>query len=50
MKGRVKGSDQDVTYRDHIKNTNGFPNIIKHHINTFIQVGYTTHPVWGSNT
>ena len=26
MKGSVKGSDQDVTYRDHIQNTNGFRN------------------------
>ena len=31
MKGRVKVSDKDVTYRDHIKNKNLFPNSIKHH-------------------
>ena len=50
MKGRVKGSDQDVTYRDHIQNKNLFQKIIKHHINSFIQVLYTTHSVRESNT
>ena len=50
MKGRVKGSDKDVKYREHIHNKNLFPKSIKHHINTFIQVWYTTHSVWESNT
>ena len=50
MKGGVKGSDWDVTYRDHIQNKNGFTNSIKHQINPFIQFLYTTYSVWESKT
>ena len=34
MKSRVNSSDNDITYRDHIKHTNLFPNNIKHWINS----------------
>ena len=50
MKGRVKGSDQDVKYRDNINNKNLFPKIIKNQINPFIQILYTTNSIWESNT
>ena len=50
MKGRVKGSYQDVTYRENIKNKNLYPKIIKHDINPLIQVLYTTHSIWEPNT
>ena len=40
MKGRVKGSDHDVTYRYNIKNKNLSPKNITHHLNPFIQFRY----------
>ena len=39
-----------MTYRKNIQDTNLFPKIIKHQINPFIQVRYTTHLVWDSTT
>ena len=50
MEGRVKGSDQDVKYRENIIHTHLFQKIIKNHINPLIQVWYTTHSVCESNT